>query len=127
MIFVLLAVLGLAVFRSAKSSVTAERKADQLIAALTVAGLRAPPKDQIERVLGDDGGAVCADPNSALVHGVMNSQLSNGAGGPGTRPVIVDDRVAKGGLLIIGIYCPGKLADYQAYIDGMNYANVAKG
>ena len=40
----------------------ASDKADEFIAALDEAGLTAPSKDQITRVLGDDGGALCDDP-----------------------------------------------------------------
>ena len=45
------------------------------------------------------------------------AQLSNGAGGPGTRPVIADSKVAKGELAIITIYCPDKLSDFEEFID----------
>ena len=51
------------------------------------------------RVLGDDGGATCADPNEALSRATLLAQLTNGAAGPGIRPVIADSRVVKGQLL----------------------------
>ena len=48
----------------------ANDKADQLIAALEDAGAQhVPTKDQIVRVLGADGGAICDDPNDALRQG----------------------------------------------------------
>ena len=61
-----LVVGGLIAFSSAQSTAEANDKADQLITELKAAGARAPDKDQIVRVLGDDGGATCADPNDAL-------------------------------------------------------------
>ena len=39
--------------------------------------------------------------------------------GPGARPVIADSRVVQGQLLIIKIYCPDKLADFQEYVDDL--------
>ena len=88
---------GLLAFSSARSTAEAEDKADQLITALEeAAGARTPDKDQIVRVLGDDGGATCADPNDALSRTILLSQLTNGAAGPGIRPVIADSRVVQG-------------------------------
>ena len=53
-------------FSSHRETKRAEDKADQLITALQDAGYRTPDKDQIVRVLGDDGGATCDNPNKAL-------------------------------------------------------------
>jgi hypothetical protein len=102
----------LSFYRSAQSSQQAEDKANQLIAALQKAGVRVvPSQEQIVRVLGDDGGAICKDPGSTLRKALLFSQLTNGAGGPGIRPVVVDSRIFKGELLVIQIYCPDELAD----------------
>jgi hypothetical protein len=125
---VLLAVLvigGLIAFRSAKSTRGANEKADQLIAALEGAGATAPDKDQIVRVLGDDGGATCENPNEALSRAVLLSQLTNGATGPGARPVIADSRVFKGQLLIIEIYCPDELDDFKQFVEDLKTGDVA--
>lgn len=116
---------GVIAFSGAKSTSEANDKADQLITELKAAGARAPDKDQIVRVLGDDGGATCADPNEALSRSILLSQLTNGATGPGARPVIADSRVFKGQLLIIKIYCPQELDDFQAYVDGLKTDDVA--
>jgi hypothetical protein len=126
--WVLLAALvigGLIVFRSAKESREAQEKADQLIAALEDKGARAPDQDQIVRVLGNDGGATCDDPNEALGRAILLSQLANGASGPGSRPVVVDSRVFQGQLLIIEIYCPDELDDFQEFVDDLETADVA--
>ena len=70
-IFTILLIVALARVpqrRRARSPVAG--KADQLSDAFTEAGLPAPDRDQIVRTLGDDGGAVCADPDAALKRAV---------------------------------------------------------
>lgn len=120
-----LVVWGLFAFSSAKSTREAEDKADRLIAALKHAGARTPDQDQIVRVLGTDGGATCTDPNEGLNRAILLSQLTNGAAGPGARPVVVDSRVFKFQTLIIQIYCPQNLTDFQKYISDLKTADVA--
>ena len=124
---VLLLVLGVALlsFHEAHETRQAEEKATELTAELTAAGLRAPQQDQIIRVLGDDGGAVCADPRNALRRGVLYGQLTNGAGGPGQRPVIADNRVVQGQLMIMKVYCPAYLERFQQVVDDLKFADVA--
>ena len=77
------------------------------------------------RQLGDDGGAVCSNPNNALTRAALAAQLVNGAGGPGTRPVIADTRFLQGELAIISVYCPDQLDDFQQYRDSLDTADVA--
>jgi Tfp pilus assembly protein FimT len=120
-----LAVGGLLAFSSARETREAQEKADQLIAALEEAGATAPDKDQIVRVLGDDGGATCENPNEALSRAVLLSQLTNGATGPGARPVIADSRVFQGQLLIIETYCPDELEDFQEFVEDLKTDGVA--
>ena len=124
-LLVAMVVAALIVFRGAKESREASDKADQLIVALEEAGARTPDKDQVVRVLGDDGGATCENPNDALSRSVLLSQLSNGASGPGARPVIADSRVFKGQLLIIEVYCPDELDEFRAFVDDLKTADVA--
>jgi hypothetical protein len=126
-LLVLFAVTALVMFRHARETQQSLAKADQLIAEINAAGGTAPTREQIARVLGDDGGAVCANPNDALSRATFHSQLTNGATGPGSRPVIANDRVANGELAIIKIYCPDKLADFQQFIDGLNTYNSGGG
>ena len=78
-------------------------------------------------MLGDDGGAICKDPASALRKALLFSQLTNGAGGPGIRPVIVDSRIFKGELLVIQIYCPDELPQFQQMVEKLKTAPVAGG
>ena len=125
---VLLLIICFIFYRSAQSSQQAQDKANQLIAALQKAGVRVvPSQEQIVRVLGDDGGAICKDPASALRKALLFSQLTNGAGGPGIRPVIVDSRIFKGELLVIQIYCPDELAGFQQEVEQLKTAGVAGG
>ncbi|TCN33612.1 hypothetical protein EV644_12161 [Kribbella orskensis] len=124
-VLVILVIIGLIAFSSAKSTQQAEQKADQFIAALQAEGARTPTRDQVVRVLGDDGGATCDNPNEALNRGILLSLLSNGAAGPGMRPVIADSRVVKGQLLIIKIYCPDELQDFQEFVDDLKTDDVA--
>ena len=77
------------------------------------------------RVLGNDGGATCTDPNEALNRAILLSQLTNGAAGPGARPVIADSRVFKFQQLIIEIYCPDDLTDFQKYVSDLKTDDVA--
>jgi hypothetical protein len=104
-------------FRSARETQQSLEKADQLIAEINAAGRPAPSREQIARVLGDDGGAVCANPNEALSRATFQGQLTNGATGPGMRPVIAPAQAARGELAIIKIYCPEELAEFQQYVD----------
>ncbi|MEU6134409.1 hypothetical protein [Nocardioides sp. NPDC047086] len=120
-----LLVAGLIAFSSARETQEAEDKADELIAALEDAGARTPDRDQIVRVLGADGGATCANPNDALSQAVLLSQLANGATGPGARPVVADSRVVQGQLLIIEIYCPDELDEFQEFVEDLKTDDVA--
>ncbi|MEV0900540.1 hypothetical protein [Actinoplanes sp. NPDC049802] len=124
-VLVLMAGIGLVTYSGAKQSVEAQEKADQLVAELTAAGLRVPQTDQIVQVLGDDGGAVCLDPGNALRRGILYGQLTNGAAGPGQRPVIADDNVVQGQLLIMKVYCPDELEEFQEVVDDLKFDEVA--
>ena len=123
---VLLLIIALILFRSGQSDQQAQDKANQLTAALQKAGVRAvPSQEQIVRVLGNDGGALCKDPASALRKSILFDQLTNGASGPGRRPVIVDSKVFRGQLLVIQIYCPDKLPQFQQMVENLRTAAVA--
>jgi nitrogen fixation-related uncharacterized protein len=125
---VLLLIICLVFYRSAQSSQEAQDKANQLTAALQKAGVRVvPSQEQIVRVLDNDGGALCKDPTSALRKAILFDQLTNGASGPGRRPVIVDNKVFRGQLLVIQIYCPDALPKFQQMVEKLKTAPVAGG
>jgi hypothetical protein len=117
----------LAFHRTAKADRAAADKADQLIASLQSDGFTAPAKDQIVRVLGDDGGPVCADPGSALMRATLLGALDNGAGGPGQRPVIADRKAVRGGLRIVQIYCPEKLDEARQLVNDLKLSGDGEG
>jgi Tfp pilus assembly protein FimT len=126
-VLVLLAVITLAgvlAFNRGVNDAQAQNKANELINALTEVGARTPDVDQVARVLGDDGGATCENPNEALSRAVLLSQLTNGATGPGQRPVIADSRVVQGQLLIIQIYCPDELDDFKDFVGDLKTDDV---
>jgi len=123
-LLVVFAVVALLNFRTARETQQSLAKADQLIAETESAGGTAPSREQIARVLGDDGGAVCTNPNDALSRATFLSQLTNGATGPGMRPVIVNARIAVGELAIIKVYCPDQLAEFQEFIDDLKTSNT---
>ena len=125
-LLIILAVGGIVAYRGAKADREAREKADQLISEIEDAGGTAPSQDQIARVLGDDGGAVCADPNDALSRAVLEAQLGNGASGPGMRATIADSRLLQGEVLIIKVYCPEYLEDFQKYVDDLKTDDVAE-
>jgi hypothetical protein len=126
-IVVLLVVVSLFTFHAAASNRTAEAKADQFIAALQDAGAVTPTRDQVVHVLGDDGGAVCAHPNDSLTRATGLALLANGAAGPGARPVIADSRLLKGELLVLQVYCPDELAEFQTFVNDLKSADVTGG
>ena len=116
---VALMVIGLITFRANKSTAEAEEKAAQLISELEKAGATAPSQEAIVRLLGDDGGFVCQDPNSALGKASLLAGLANGAGGPGIRATLADSRIVQGELIILDVYCPGELESFQEFVDGL--------
>jgi Tfp pilus assembly protein FimT len=120
-----LMVIGLFTFSAARSTQQAEERADELIAAIEERGATAPSQEQIVRVLGDDGGATCQDPNESLTRATLLSLLANGASGPGARPVIADSRAVQGQLLIIEVYCPDELDEFKEFVDDLETDEVA--
>ncbi|MFF5295896.1 hypothetical protein [Paractinoplanes globisporus] len=118
-------IVAVSIFNSNKKNQEAVDKANQLSAELASAGLPVPELQQIYNVLGDDGGAVCVAPANALVKSILYGQLTNGAAGPGQRPIIADNKAVEGVLLIVKVYCPDKAADFQEVVDNLKTADVA--
>jgi hypothetical protein len=123
-VILVLLVVALVAWNSNKQTQAAQQKADQLLATLNQAGLPTPDKDQVVRVLGDDGGTVCADPRLALKKAIMYGLATNGAAGPGLRPVIGDNLLVQGGLAVIKTYCPEKLPDFPQTAQEFKTANL---
>jgi len=124
----ILVVIGLIAYRGAKQDDEANQKADQFISVLQKAGVqRLPSQDQVARVLGTDGGSVCQDPSNGLRQATLFSMISNGAAGPGMRPVITDSRLLRGQLAVIAVYCPDELPNVQDFVDDLRTGDVLRG
>ena len=112
-------IAALLLWREARETARARENADELVSLMQENGVASPDRDRIIRVLGDDGGATCQDPNEALTRAVVLALLSNGATGPGSRPVIADSRAVRGQLLIMQVYCPDELDEFREFVDGL--------
>jgi hypothetical protein len=122
-----LVIVGLVTYNSAKDNQQAKQKAEQLSQSFAKAGLPVPASaDDIARWLGTDGGAVCANPGTALGKATLLGFMTNGADFVGQRPVIVDRQILHGELLILQTYCPERVADYQDLINKFKYANTIR-
>jgi len=126
LVLVVLLVLGLVTFHQAASSSQADAKANQLAAALEAAGYPVPDHEVIVQTLGNDGGLLCTDPGNSLVTAQAKIALSNGAGGPGQRPVISDDVAIHAAELAVTVYCPDQLAAFQSAYGNLKYADTVK-
>ncbi|MFI1381920.1 hypothetical protein [Embleya sp. NPDC020886] len=119
-------VIALLTYTQQRASNEAHRKANELNDALVAHGFAARNTGNIADTLGTDGGPVCEDPNSALRRGLWLNQMSNGAGGPGQRPIIADRRILEAGAEVIRIYCPNKLDDYQNRIKDLKTGDIVR-
>jgi hypothetical protein len=127
-LLVVLAVIGIASYRGARETQVANDKADELIAVLAEAGVDPlPSRQQVAGVLGDDGGSVCQDPGAALRQATLFGLYTNGATGPGARPVIADSRLVRGQLAVMEVYCPDQVEDARAYLDDLTTDDVVRG
>jgi hypothetical protein len=99
------------------------RKADELAQTLQTqlddAGMTVPDQDTIVRVLGSDGGAVCADPGGSL-QSLRDLNGVSGAAGPGLRPGPVVERLVDAERLVVQVYCPDELGSFDDYVDSLN-------
>lgn len=86
----------------------ADTKAAELALGLERAGLPVPPVRSITGTYGADGGFLCRDPASALGKARHRAGLSNGAPGPGARPVIADRRLVRAESVAVSVYCPAE-------------------
>jgi hypothetical protein len=108
-----------------KATPEAVAKADQLISKYESTGQRAGMSaEQVARVLGTDGGEVCAAARSDYLLGYAKTRL--GVGGEFYfRPVIVDRHAVEGAVLIVRTYCPEAAPRLDQFIDGLKTAPLA--
>ncbi|MFF1785413.1 hypothetical protein ACFVX9_03000 [Kitasatospora sp. NPDC058243] len=125
-LLVAMLITGLLSFTRLHATDQADRKAGQLARALGSAGYPVPARDQIVHTLGEDGGAVCANPSNALTQAQWTSGMSNGADGPGQRPVLSDRIAVRAEAIVLSVYCPGRLAEIQDKIDDLNLQDTVR-
>lgn len=125
-LLVAMLVTGLLSFSQLHATDRANEKAKQLSAKLSSAGYPVPTHDQITHTLGEDGGAVCEDPANALNQAQWTYGMSNGAGGPGQRPVLSDREIVRAEAIVLSVYCPGRLAALQDKIDDLDLRDTVR-
>lgn len=124
---VALAGVGVAVYRYNQPDDAALAKADQLASSLHAAGLPVPQSRQsVARMLGTDGGSVCADPGSALRKALQDAQLSNGAANVGQRPIRAEVNLIRGTVIVLQVYCPERVQEYRDRIQDYVLDHVSK-
>ncbi|MFF2302116.1 hypothetical protein ACFVVP_06360 [Streptomyces sp. NPDC058128] len=112
-ILVGLVIAGIVRYQAVKTNNETASKANQLRDQLVKAGYPAPDTETLERVLGTDGGPVCDDPGSALKTALWKIQQGNGATGPGMRPVITDSKAVEVERIVLQVYCPDEVDDFE--------------
>lgn len=124
--FVALLVVGQLLWRGPQKNAEASAKAQQLISAFELAGLQAPSEQQIVGTRGVDGGPVCKTDFDELVQSNLNTLLANGAAQVGARGVIIDAKLVKGEGIVLGVYCPERLPEYEAFVKNLKTADLIK-
>ncbi|MED7951690.1 hypothetical protein ACFVYP_21310 [Kitasatospora sp. NPDC058201] len=125
-LLVAMLVTGLLTYSQLRSTNEANRKAQQLSEALGAAGYPVPSQSQIVHTLGEDGGAVCQDPADSLTQAQWKHGMSNGAGGPGQRPVLSDREVILAETIVLSVYCPDKLSAIKDKIDDLKLHDTVR-
>ncbi|MFJ6937930.1 hypothetical protein [Streptomyces sp. NPDC101132] len=126
-ILVGLVVTGLIRYSSVRQTNETAKKANQLREELTAAGYPAPDQETTERLLGTDGGPVCEDPGNALKQALYQlQQLSNGATGPGMRPVIADSKAVGVERIVLQVYCPDQVDDFDEAVEDLKTDDTVK-
>ena len=125
-ILVVLLIVMMITYNYNRSNGEALAKAQQLITAFDEAGLRSPrDANEVARVIGTDGGAVCAS-SATVSPGFAKLNLSVG-GAFYTRPIIADRRLATGLLIVVQTYCPEKIPDAQQFVDSQQFGTLVRG
>lgn len=125
-VFVVLVVMGQLLWRGPQKNAEASAKAQQLIAAFELAGLKAPSEQQIVGTRGVDGGPVCETDFTELVQSNLNLLLANGAAQVGARGVIIDVKLLKAEAIVLTVYCPERLPEYEKFINNLKTADLIK-
>lgn len=114
-LFAALAVWGVATYEQEKDTAEAQRKADQYIAALAAEGFTPPSRDVVVSLFGEDGGALCENPDGGVLRALLATRVATG-GGIASRPVIADRRVFLTEELALAVYCPDRLPEFRQFV-----------
>ncbi|GAA2024768.1 hypothetical protein GCM10009839_23330 [Catenulispora yoronensis] len=126
-LLIVMAVIFLITFTQRKHSAEAVDKAQQLQTKLVAAGYTAPEQQVLVSIFGRDGGAVCDNPTGALTRALwLDNNMSNGATGPGMRPVIADHKALAAEALVISVYCPDHLQKFQDKLDDLKTGTTVR-
>ncbi|MFG2820089.1 hypothetical protein ACGFX4_11745 [Kitasatospora sp. NPDC048365] len=125
-LLVAMVVIGLLTYTQQKQTNEAARKAGQLADELTAQGYPHPDEGQIARTLGTDGGAVCENPSGALKTALQKVNMSNGAAGPGQRPIISNARTVEAEAIVLNVYCPEELVEFNQKVDDYKTAKTVE-
>ncbi|GHG26596.1 hypothetical protein ACFFSH_12505 [Streptomyces filamentosus] len=122
-----LLVTGLIRYGSFKRTAETSEKAERLSEELVTAGYPAPDQETAERLLGTDGGQVCESPGNALKKALYQlQQLSNGATGPGSRPVIADSKAVEVERIVLQVYCPDQVDEFDEAVEDLRTDDTVK-
>jgi glutamate:GABA antiporter len=124
---VILAIVFVPVFKQGKSTDLAKAKANRVEALYVAHDLAVPVDDAtLVKVLGTNGGPVCASPAGALTKALKDQQFYNGAANVGARPIRASARIVQGEQFVLQVYCPEKLAAFNRYVNGNGYYPVVR-
>ena len=125
-VMAVLLVVMLIAYNYNRSSEEALEKAQQLNLTFQEAGLPAL-RDPVEvaRVLGTDGGSVCAAVQPGVGRGMAKLNLSVG-GAFFTRAVIADRNLATGLRAVVETYCPESIPDAEEFIDSLRFGDTVR-
>ncbi|GAA3089395.1 hypothetical protein GCM10017562_70050 [Streptomyces roseofulvus] len=126
-ILVGLLITGIVRYGSFKRTQETSQKAQQLSEQLVKAGYPAPDLETAERLLGTDGGPVCENPGNALKKALYRlQQLTTGAPGPGNRPVIADSKAVDVERIVLQVYCPDEVDEFDEAVEDLKTDDTVK-
>jgi glutamate:GABA antiporter len=124
---VILAIVLVPVFKQGKSTDLAKARANRVEALYAAHHLAVPVDDAtLVKVLGTNGGPVCATPAGALTKALKDQQFYNGAANVGARPIRASAKIVQGEQLVLQVYCPEKLAAFNRYANGNRFYAVVR-
>jgi hypothetical protein len=123
LVLVILATVGVFRYHYRAETRAAIDKATQLEAKWRVLGLAVPEQDVLVRLYGTDGGVLCTITPDRVTKALYLIQMSNGAAGPGQRPVIVPEKAIAAGRAMLEVYCPERLDAFDSIVSGLKLSS----